>query len=66
MSKQHKHELRLHEAAVRLIESTPHARTLDDVARIRGTDWVVLLSVETGMDPETVRSTTSKPVRVQD
>ncbi len=51
-------EVTLHEAAVRLIEGTRGAESLNDVGRIRDRDWGDLLAEESGIDRETVRSIT--------
>ena len=48
-------ELRLHEAALELIESTPGARNLEDVERITGIDWRKLLAEVSGLSLESVR-----------
>ena len=46
----------IHRAAVRLLESTPDAATLDEVTERRGTDWRDLLAEESGLPVEEIRA----------
>jgi len=50
--------LTVHRAAVELIESTKGARTLDDVARLRGAPWGPLIVAVTGIPVDRVKVVT--------
>jgi hypothetical protein len=48
-------ETAIEQAAIRLVDATDGAKTLDDVARIHGRPAEELLVIETGFDAATVR-----------
>jgi hypothetical protein len=48
----------LHQASIALIERTPGASTLDDVAAITARSWADLLAEETGISLESVKRIT--------